>query len=97
MGVPSDICKVLIDEVGLKSNLPDSWAPNFAAKCDKEESEIDMENTCKLVECLFLLQKSPILFEVLKNLKVQDILLKVKIPNLMAYVDVNHRMDELVL
>ena len=97
MGVPSDICKVLIDEVGLKTKLPESWAPNFAAKCDKKESEIDMENTCKLVECLFLLQKSPILFEVLRNLKVQDILLKVKIPNLMAYVDVRHRMDELII
>lgn len=89
MGVPSDICKVLIDEQGIMSQLPESWPAKFAAKSDKELGEVDMDNTSKLVECLFLLQKSPILFKVLKELKVQDILLKVQIPKTEEYIDVN--------
>lgn len=97
MNVPRDICKVLIDEQGIKSELPESWPKKFEAKYDKHNSEIDMDNTSKLIECLFLLHKSPVLFKVLQDLKVQDILLKVKVPKTAEYIDMLHRVDELVI
>ena len=97
LGVPKDICKVLIDEQGLKSELPEGWPEEFSAKADKDASAIDFANTSQLIECLFLLHKSPVLLQKLRDLKAHEILLKVNMPKTKEYVDVTHRIDELVI
>jgi len=45
MNVPKDICKLLIDEQGIKSKLPEKWPKEFAAKNEKEKDQIDLDNT----------------------------------------------------
>jgi len=45
MNVPKDICKLLIDEQGIKSKLPDKWPKEFAARTEKEKDEINLDNT----------------------------------------------------
>ena len=81
LGVPKDICKVLIDEQGLRGEMADVWPEEFEeGKGEKEEGGEDVGNTCQLIECLFLLHKSPVLLEKLRDLKAHEILLKVKIP-----------------
>lgn len=74
MNVPRDICKVLIDEQGITGDrLPDSW--KFCqAKKSKEKSEIDMENSSCMIDCLVLLANSDKLLERMHEINMEAIL-----------------------
>jgi hypothetical protein len=63
MGVPRDICKLLIDEQGLVEDLlPESWKA-WKAKQPKEMIQIDHENCRSLIDSLVLLGNSDKLLE----------------------------------
>ena len=95
--MPSDICKVLIDEQGIRTNLPESWPKELQAKADRDQSDVDMDNTAKLVECIFLMSQCPLIHKKLKEMKVHELLIQVSVPKTQEYIDVNCRIDDLVL
>ena len=95
MNVPKDICKLLIDEQGIKSKLPEKWPKEFAAKNEKEKDQIDLENTAQLLDCLILLSNTEPLMQRMRDIHVLPLLKKVYIPRIDKYQETIERIETL--
>lgn len=95
MNVPKDICKLLIDEQGIKSKLPDKWPKEFAARTEKEKDEINLDNTAQLLDGLILLSNTEPLMQRMRDIHVLSLLKRVYIPRIDKYQDTIERIETL--